>query len=407
MRTTNQVMEFCATCNRQTLHICQEDRCNHILHLLLSVFTVGLWIPIWILIALSSGRGVPSCTVCGTKAKAGPSGSVTALIALSIGCGILLLFNGIHSFVNPSSRYAPSIVTVKATGNPTPYQSDAEDRADNDRVLSGKSEPTVTPYVNRLVLKNGKYIDAQSPAPTPTTAPVSIWTKEESDSYFKKSNAHLDSVSPSPKTTKGKKSSSGTTIVDNKADADAAHIYFGPSNDRSVITSAEMKADYDENPKAYAQGWKDGWKWASKQSDFSAEEDMEKSLYGDIDDEPGETKALGFQAATFLFRDRSEARTAANAKPAVEGSVSELDKTGETPYQWTQRYIEQAMGVGDSSLISPNVTFGPYATIYNGQHCWMCKVTFHVRGDNNQHCAIVYEEPVMGPEHVVGCKIDF
>jgi hypothetical protein len=196
-------------------------------------------------------------------------------------------------------------------------------------------------------------------------------------------------------------------FVDNKADADATHIYFGPSNDRSVITSAEMKADYDANPKAYAQGWKDGWRWAAKQSDFSAEEDMERSLYGDIDNEPGETKALAFQAATFLLRDRGDAKTVADAKPAVEGSVNELDKAGEAPYQWTQRYIEQAVGVGVWSLISPNVTFGPYATIYNGQHCWMCKVTFHVQGDNRQHYAIVYEEPVMGAGHVVGCEIDF
>jgi hypothetical protein len=177
-------------------------------------------------------------------------------------------------------------------------------------------------------------------------------------------------------------------FVDNKADADAIHIYFGPSNDRSVITSAE-------------------WRWAAKQSDFSAEEDMEKSLYGDIDNEPGEAKALAFQAATFFLRDRGDTKTVADAKPAVEGSGNELDKAGEAPYQWTQRYIEQAMGVGVWSLISPNVTYGPYGTIYNGQHCWMCKVTFHVQGDNRQHCAFVYEEPVMGAGHVVGCEIDF
>ena len=66
--------------------------------------------------------------------------------------------------------------------------------------------------------------------------------------------------------------------------------------------------------KAYTQGWKDRWKWASQQSDFSAEEDVEKKLYGDIDSDPGETKALGFQAATML-RDRSEAIRTAELKP--------------------------------------------------------------------------------------------
>ncbi len=29
---------------------------NHILHLLLSVFTLGLWIPVWILLALTGGE---------------------------------------------------------------------------------------------------------------------------------------------------------------------------------------------------------------------------------------------------------------------------------------------------------------------------------------------------------------
>jgi hypothetical protein len=43
-------------------------------------------------------------------------------------------------------------------------------------------------------------------------------------------------------------------FVDDKSNADATHIYFGPSNDRSLITSTEMKAEYDANPKAYAQG---------------------------------------------------------------------------------------------------------------------------------------------------------
>jgi hypothetical protein len=186
MRTTNQEMDFCATCNRQTLHILQEDRCNHILHLLLSVFTIGFWIPIWILAALSCGRGAPRCTICGTKAKASPSGGVTAVIALIAGFGILLLFNGIHSCGNSSSSYAPSNVTVKATGNSTPYKNDAEIRAHNDRVLSGTSEPTATPHVNQLALTNGKYIDAQSPAPTPTPASTPIPTPNSQPTPFVK-----------------------------------------------------------------------------------------------------------------------------------------------------------------------------------------------------------------------------
>ena len=31
-------------------------RANHVLHLLISVFTVGLWIPLWVIMALSGGE---------------------------------------------------------------------------------------------------------------------------------------------------------------------------------------------------------------------------------------------------------------------------------------------------------------------------------------------------------------
>ena len=32
----------------------QQYKTNHVLHLLLSIFTVGLWIPIWIIVGLSN-----------------------------------------------------------------------------------------------------------------------------------------------------------------------------------------------------------------------------------------------------------------------------------------------------------------------------------------------------------------
>jgi len=40
---------------------------NHVLHLLLTLFTAGLWLVVWILIALSaSGAGEAKCGKCGT-----------------------------------------------------------------------------------------------------------------------------------------------------------------------------------------------------------------------------------------------------------------------------------------------------------------------------------------------------
>jgi hypothetical protein len=49
---------------------------SNILHLLLSVFTVGLWIPVWVLLGFGSAATKPRCQVCGMKqgAKLGHTG---------------------------------------------------------------------------------------------------------------------------------------------------------------------------------------------------------------------------------------------------------------------------------------------------------------------------------------------
>jgi len=57
-----QKMLPCKTCGRQTPHLVSAP--NHVLHLLLSLVTFGLWLPIWILIAFFSGAS-PTCMTCG------------------------------------------------------------------------------------------------------------------------------------------------------------------------------------------------------------------------------------------------------------------------------------------------------------------------------------------------------
>ena len=197
-------------------------------------------------------------------------------------------------------------------------------------------------------------------------------------------------------------------FVNDKADADATHIYFGPSNSVSLITAEEMRGLYHVNPKAYVQGWKDGWDWASKQSNpYEGAEDQGKQLYGDIDNFPGITQFYGFLGAQFVIQGRVEARNVAETKPALPGPLYALDRVGSKLFESTLRYIENETGVGPHQLIAPQVTFGPYPTTYNEQQCWLCKVTYHVPGDNGNHCILVYEEPVVGPEHVIGSEIDF
>lgn len=53
---------FCFACDlRQRL---ERKSVNHILHLILSVITAGIWLIVWLLVSL--GRGKWSCSVCGS-----------------------------------------------------------------------------------------------------------------------------------------------------------------------------------------------------------------------------------------------------------------------------------------------------------------------------------------------------
>jgi len=53
----------CKHCGRQ--QAAEVIGANHVLHLLLSVCTGGLWLPIWFLCAITSSR--PRCLTCGSK----------------------------------------------------------------------------------------------------------------------------------------------------------------------------------------------------------------------------------------------------------------------------------------------------------------------------------------------------
>lgn len=60
---TNIVLH-CKNCDEATPHA--QPQTSHVLHLLLSVVTVGLWLPVWLLVALNN-RGQATCTVCGRE----------------------------------------------------------------------------------------------------------------------------------------------------------------------------------------------------------------------------------------------------------------------------------------------------------------------------------------------------
>ena len=61
LKTTGK---YCRHCQARVM--AQANKPNHILHLLLSVFTAGLWLLVWLVLVLLAA-GNYRCTRCGNK----------------------------------------------------------------------------------------------------------------------------------------------------------------------------------------------------------------------------------------------------------------------------------------------------------------------------------------------------
>jgi predicted nucleic acid-binding Zn ribbon protein len=63
---SDQIVVYCKNCKKNTVQL--KQKANHILHLLLSVVTVGVWLIVWFFIALFTSD-TPTCTICGNEVK--------------------------------------------------------------------------------------------------------------------------------------------------------------------------------------------------------------------------------------------------------------------------------------------------------------------------------------------------
>lgn len=62
MATDRDIYE-CKRCGEPTEHL--EKKPSHLLHLILTILTLGLWAVVWVLLSL--GSGAAKCTECGKK----------------------------------------------------------------------------------------------------------------------------------------------------------------------------------------------------------------------------------------------------------------------------------------------------------------------------------------------------
>ena len=68
---------YCATCGQQRMFV--KNRINHVLHLILSVLTFGIWaIFVWLPLGIINASRGMRCSVCGMKMGARPAGIAQA-----------------------------------------------------------------------------------------------------------------------------------------------------------------------------------------------------------------------------------------------------------------------------------------------------------------------------------------
>lgn len=94
----------CGFCHDLTRHERNVRHANHILHLLLTLLTLGVWAPIWILLALFPDKEPWHCSICGSA----PDRGVPNWIALAVAIPLLailiygtLLFRKYWVAINP------------------------------------------------------------------------------------------------------------------------------------------------------------------------------------------------------------------------------------------------------------------------------------------------------------------
>jgi len=77
---------YCDDCQSQVLTT--QETPYHLLHLILSIFTAGIWLPIWFLLAILPGA--KRCTRCGEQLNKGSQRfAVFVFVSLIVGGGIL------------------------------------------------------------------------------------------------------------------------------------------------------------------------------------------------------------------------------------------------------------------------------------------------------------------------------
>jgi hypothetical protein len=143
-----QTQKYCQRCQSNELHA--RPATNHLLHLIITVFLCGFWLPIWILSSLKIGGW--RCQKCGTS----PSQTAQSILAL-----VLVVLGGIFAY-SKCSRFTGGDDYAQKAQDPPPSSEDWT-------TVSG--EENLPPRTAPLRTFYDKKPEKASPQPTPEPAP--------------------------------------------------------------------------------------------------------------------------------------------------------------------------------------------------------------------------------------------
>lgn len=141
------IQEASATCRRCGPVLARRPGTNHVLHLLVTLFTCSLWIPIWILASVRIGGW--KCPKCGGSVRAVPS-----LVSILFAGFLLVIFFAVLSVGYIASQNKKDVPPANPKAE-NPLRSDVGSKA---------SPPAATPSQNEP--ENGRTAGESTAAPT-------------------------------------------------------------------------------------------------------------------------------------------------------------------------------------------------------------------------------------------------
>jgi hypothetical protein len=158
-----QTQKYCKRCQDHELHA--RPATSHLIHLIITVFLCGFWIPIWILASLKIGGW--RCQRCGTV----PNQAAQSILALG-----LIVFGSIFAY-SKCSNYTGGRNDTQQAQDSSPSSNDWA-TVDGEENLPPRTAPLRTFYDKKPEDASPQPLPEPAPEPAPTIADQSAMEEQ-------------------------------------------------------------------------------------------------------------------------------------------------------------------------------------------------------------------------------------